>query len=86
MNVAVGVKVTMPVIVFTVAMPGAVPIFTVSEDGFIGPPPVWQRAQTFTGVLMPVLVNIGLAIGAVPVTLMVINALVHEIGNRLQML
>ena len=39
-NVAVGVKVTMPVTVFTVAMPGAVPIFTVSEDGFIGPPPV----------------------------------------------
>lgn len=81
---AFGVKVTNPVVVFTVAIPGAVPMLTDNEEGSFGPPWVKHKAQTDTEVFTPVEVTIGSAIGAEPVTLTVIKLLTHEEGNKLQ--
>ncbi len=85
-NVAVGVKITEPVVVFTETDPvetGGTPD-TVNVAGLIGPPETRQVAQSDIGVLIPVVVFIGAAIGGVPVTLTVIKELVQETGNRLQ--
>lgn len=82
-NVALGVNVIIPVVVFTVANPGDVPKVKERVLGFIGPPDTLQTAQTDTGVLTPVVVTIGFAIGGVPVTLTVMIALVQDTGNRL---
>lgn len=84
-KVAVGVKVTIPVVVLTEAIPGDVPIVIDKDDGFTGPPLVAHKAQTVTGVFTLVTVVIGVAMGGKPVTLTVINALVHDTGNKLQM-
>lgn len=84
-NVAVGVKTTEPVVVLTVTVPveaGGTPD-TVKVVGFIGPPVTWHVAQMEIGVFIPVVVCIGEATGGVPVTLIVINALVQETGNKL---
>lgn len=86
-NVAVGVKFILPVTVLTETVPvdnGGTPE-TVSVAGFIGPPETLQMAHTEMGVFTPVAVFIGEAMGGVPVTLMVINALVHETGAKLHM-
>lgn len=85
---AVGVKVSLPVVVFTEIDPvvnGGTPEI-VKEAGFTGPPETLQEAHKVMGVLIPVLVLMGDAIGGVPVTVMVINALVHETGNKLHTL
>lgn len=82
-KVPFGVKVMIPVSVFTDIIPGAVPVVTVKELGSFGPPDAPQNPQMETGVLIPVEVWRGGKTGAVPVTLMVISALVHETGDKL---
>lgn len=74
---AVGTKVTNPVVVLTETEPvdnGGTPL-SVSVAGFKGPPVTWQLAHKLIGVLIPVVVLIGFATGGIPLIIMVKTAL-----------